>query len=434
MRAVITACGDALLIKRFPNDYDIEPIRKFIEQGEARCVNLETVLVEDNCYASPFCGGQWICSKPNVAEDLKRLGFNLVGCANNHSMDISHNGLMSTCDILKRNKLVFAGIGGSLTEAARPAYLKRVDDNGRDKIFALVDFTATFIDAARAGDGNRYFPARPGVNGVRHKEVFYINSEEMQILKQIAKNTFINGERDNARKIGSLPPEEPDTFNFGGIFFKESERAGKSTTTDGADEKRVLDAIKEARENADFVVVMGHAHQIKHDSYTEPDYFCEDLYRKCIDAGADVVFGGGTHRLQPIEIYKNRPIFYSLGNFIFHNDLVERLPDDFWDKYGYDRKWSISECLAVKSKRRTIGLETDRNNYYSVIPCVEFQNKVLQSIKLKPLELHFTDTYKGFPGEANEQDSEFLFQYLQEVSKPYHTEFRRRHGIIEVIV
>ncbi len=36
-----------------------------------------------------------------------------------------------------------------------------------------------------------------------------------------------------------------------------------------------------------------------------------------IDSGADVVFGHHPHVVQPIETYKNRPIFYSLGNFIF---------------------------------------------------------------------------------------------------------------------
>ena len=36
-----------------------------------------------------------------------------------------------------------------------------------------------------------------------------------------------------------------------------------------------------------------------------------------IDMGADVVFGHGSHTLQPIQIYKGKPIFYSLSNFVF---------------------------------------------------------------------------------------------------------------------
>src|SRR5205823_3254425 len=38
---------------------------------------------------------------------------------------------------------------------------------------------------------------------------------------------------------------------------------------------------------------------------------------RLVDAGADVIFGGHSHRLQPLEMYRGRPIFYSLGNFVW---------------------------------------------------------------------------------------------------------------------
>lgn len=45
------------------------------------------------------------------------------------------------------------------------------------------------------------------------------------------------------------------------------------------------------------------------------------LGHKMIDLGADAVFGAHPHVVQPIEIYKGKPIFYSLGNFIFDQDF-----------------------------------------------------------------------------------------------------------------
>jgi poly-gamma-glutamate synthesis protein (capsule biosynthesis protein) len=42
------------------------------------------------------------------------------------------------------------------------------------------------------------------------------------------------------------------------------------------------------------------------------------IARNCIDAGAAMFVSHGAPVLQPLEIYKGRPIFYSLGNFIFH--------------------------------------------------------------------------------------------------------------------
>lgn len=42
-----------------------------------------------------------------------------------------------------------------------------------------------------------------------------------------------------------------------------------------------------------------------------------------IDAGVDIIFGAHPHVVEPIEIYKEKPIFYSLGNFIFDQYFSE---------------------------------------------------------------------------------------------------------------
>jgi poly-gamma-glutamate synthesis protein (capsule biosynthesis protein) len=48
-----------------------------------------------------------------------------------------------------------------------------------------------------------------------------------------------------------------------------------------------------------------------------PSSIQTELAHALIDAGADMVIGVGPHVIQPAELYKNRPIIYSLGNFIF---------------------------------------------------------------------------------------------------------------------
>nr|WP_318528309.1 CapA family protein [Mesorhizobium sp. ZC-5] len=52
----------------------------------------------------------------------------------------------------------------------------------------------------------------------------------------------------------------------------------------------------------------------------EPPDYQQSFARKMIDAGADAYVGHGPHLPRGIEIYKGRPIFYSLGNF-FYDDL-----------------------------------------------------------------------------------------------------------------
>jgi hypothetical protein len=85
-------------------------------------------------------------------------------------------------------------------------------------------------------------------------------------------------------------------------------------TAVGHDFPRALRAIEEAESNADLVIVVIHW-GVELD--TQPrDYQVEEA-RRMIDAGADVIFGHHAHRLQPMDTYKGRPIFYGLGNFVW---------------------------------------------------------------------------------------------------------------------
>ena len=49
----------------------------------------------------------------------------------------------------------------------------------------------------------------------------------------------------------------------------------------------------------------------------EPAQWQRRQARALIDAGADIIVGHHTHTLQTIENYKGKPIYYSIGNFIF---------------------------------------------------------------------------------------------------------------------
>ena len=71
---------------------------------------------------------------------------------------------------------------------------------------------------------------------------------------------------------------------------------------------------------ADYVLISIHSHELSGNSKENPSDFLQEFAHKCIDSGADAIIGHGPHLLRPIEIYKNRPIFYSLGDFVIHNE------------------------------------------------------------------------------------------------------------------
>lgn len=95
---------------------------------------------------------------------------------------------------------------------------------------------------------------------------------------------------------------------------------GNPGTAVGHDFDRALRAIREADSNADLVLVTIHW-GVELD--TQPRDYQVDEAHRMIDAGADAIFGHHAHRLQPMETYEGRPIFYGLGNFVWPNFSVE---------------------------------------------------------------------------------------------------------------
>ncbi len=77
--------------------------------------------------------------------------------------------------------------------------------------------------------------------------------------------------------------------------------------------ERLKKIVVRARLDADMVVVALHW-GIEKQPFPAP--FQVSLGRLFIDAGADVVIGAHPHVLQPAELYKGKPIIYSLGNFV----------------------------------------------------------------------------------------------------------------------
>jgi poly-gamma-glutamate capsule biosynthesis protein CapA/YwtB (metallophosphatase superfamily) len=107
-----------------------------------------------------------------------------------------------------------------------------------------------------------------------------------------------------------------------------------SNTASLTDLDAARDLIREAREEAEIVVVAFHAgaegSDATHVTGEEEIYLGEDrgnaeaFAHMAIEAGADLILGSGPHVLRGMEIYRKRLIAYSLGNFSgFHNFTLE---------------------------------------------------------------------------------------------------------------
>ena len=115
------------------------------------------------------------------------------------------------------------------------------------------------------------------------------------------------------------------------IAFVNATRAEKliltpeATETEGGvfrcyDPTAFTNLIKETKQVSDFVIAL--IHWGKEDSH-ELETVQKETSKTYIDAGADVIVGSHAHVLQGIEFYKNKPIIYNLGDFIFNDETKD---------------------------------------------------------------------------------------------------------------
>lgn len=102
-------------------------------------------------------------------------------------------------------------------------------------------------------------------------------------------------------------------------------------------------AIKEAKEKADYVLVIVHG---GHEHYQLPSPRMQETYRFFIDAGADVVVNHHQHCYSGYEEYNERPIFYGLGNFCFDKSIKKK--DSWYEGYMVQ--------LNIKNKKITFDI------------------------------------------------------------------------------
>ncbi len=150
---------------------------------------------------------------------------------------------------------------------------------------------------------------------------------------------------------------------------------GEANGAPGADEAKVLAAIKAARAQCDMLVVSVHW-GIEYATAPRPEDV--DLAHKMMEAGASVIVGAHPHVLQPIETYKtqdgrNTIIFYSLGNFLSNQSrtYVDGLNPD---SNGDPRDELIALFSAVRDDYGPAGIRVDLG-HVGVLPVWEENNR-----------------------------------------------------------
>ena len=340
------------------------PVIKELLNGDVIFTNLEGAVAEPG---ETVREGRGFLAPPAALDALTAMGFNLLALSGNHAFDLKEAGIRNTLRELDRRTIVHAGIGNTLADAAAAAYLRTPKGT-----IALIGSASGLM-----APGAPATTEHPGVNVLRVEA----------------------GDREN-NATADLPGAPANVPN-------------------PEDARRILQSIRDARQHADVVIMYQHNHVFGNRSFSTlftegmperlaPDPWLSRWTHDEIDAGADIVVMHGAPLLHGVEIYRGRPIFYDLGNFIYN------LPPTLT---------YIDEPMAWESVVASIEFDGARRSVQSI----SFRPIVLNPVGDGQPDVHNAYTSneflhtRGLPAPATGARAGYILQRLADASRPFGT-------------
>ncbi|MDR2006774.1 MAG: CapA family protein, partial [Acidaminococcales bacterium] len=247
----IVAAGDSFITQRLPQDIYFTKLKNYIQKHDVCFTNFEVLLHDFEVYPAPSSGGTWAAARPEVLQDIKQLGFNIMTWANNHTIDWNIDGILTTMKHLDENKCIHAGVGRNLAEASQPRYI----DTARGRV-ALLGVTSTISEWGMASAQRPDVLGRPGANVLRYQAIHKVRPKDFDKLKEIVEQTEVNANRILDEKEGFKKPAEG--YYVGNIRFEAGDEPGTITKMNNKDAERIVRYIHEAVRQADVVLVSHH--------------------------------------------------------------------------------------------------------------------------------------------------------------------------------
>lgn len=430
----LAAAGDTMITRRlsaFREPRFLSLVDVF-RQADVGYANLE-MLMHDYEHAPGMAGGTFTASDPANLRDLKWAGVGLVSTANNHSYDYGEGGVLTNIAHLRRADVAFAGTGANLSEARAPGYL----DTAAGRV-ALIAASSTFHEAGRAMDQRPDVKGRPGLNALRHSTAYSVDRPAFDAMRRVSRE--LGFEAHNAAQLrfrpkGTVAADDETRISFLGRRFVLGEEFGVSTKPNRRDMDDNLKWVRDARRMADWVLVSFHCHESGATRDDPPD-FLKTFARACIDAGADAFLGHGPHVTRGVEIYGGKPIFYSLGNFIFQNDTVRWQPALNYESVRLGASDTPADFYDRRSENDTRGFPGDPVYWQSVVARCEFRAGRLRQIVLHPIDMGYGKprSQRGRPLLADDRVGRQALERVKRLSKPFgvNVDMEDGAGIIRV--
>jgi poly-gamma-glutamate capsule biosynthesis protein CapA/YwtB (metallophosphatase superfamily) len=336
-------------------------------KGDVKFTNFEAVVTQpgepNEHVPETRPNGGWL-TPPGAVGGLQAVGFNLLSLSNNHAWDLKVPGIHNTLHEAQKSAVAHAGIGDNLDEASSPGYLKTA--RGTVALIAMA--------SGEVAPGGAATTTRPGVHELRVHQ----GSE-------------------------------------GRVTGTTADQYGLPLDRNDEDAARIRQKIADARTQADLVIMYQHNHVFEkpfgiifNEELPErlvPPAWIKKWTHEEIDAGADIVVMHGAPLVHGVEVYKGKPIFYDLGNFIFNMPPTGGLDEPIiWE---------------------------------SVVAYLEYRGKTLSSVSFRPIVLnkigkgdadvhngHTNNLFlgtRGLPTPATGERARYILERLADSSRPFGT-------------
>ena len=417
--------GDSIITRRLSVYEEPEFLQMvdLVRSADMAFTNLEMLFHDYEPYPMAESGGTWMRGDPALADELAWAGFDMVSRANNHTGDYGALGQDLTTKYVANAGIVQAGVGASLAEAREAKFL----ETSKARV-ALISISSSFAKHMAASRSRDDVPPRPGLNPLRYKTTYVVPETDFEQLRQTGESLDQFTDQDgNPRGTDEDAPGKMEMF---GRNFAIGDEATIRMEANEDDVLEITAVVSNASRVADFTVVTIHAHEHAGRRELSPD-FLPVFARSMIEAGADVFVTHGPHILRGIEIYQGKAIFYSMGNFIFQNETLLRLPSENYERYDLDGNAHVADFNDARYENDTEGFPTLVENWESVIAVPTFKGGKLAELKLYPISLGYgaPRQVRGRPLFAERELAEKIIGKLQKLSLPYGTEIEFRRGI-----
>jgi poly-gamma-glutamate capsule biosynthesis protein CapA/YwtB (metallophosphatase superfamily) len=485
----VTVMGDLIQMVPFSmrEDPDIQALVSVTRKADITLANNENTVVDRLTFRGPISHME---APSEVADDWASMGIAMVSKANNHTFDNGDAGLIQNLEQLRRVGIGYVGTDYNLMEARLArfrttpkgtvgfvgAYAEVADYSQlfglpggdpvivtkeqlgqlhamQDSLFARSNEVPNPIDPPNKSDTQgsvllfgRVFQLADTVDAVT-EEAASIKKRLDHHLKARGNPTFKNNtlgltvhhgvtesQMEQLRKIAGDGRSGPVLDAFG-VHFRVTPQPGELIhEMDEAERREILREVRSSKQFSDFAAFTIHWHQNRFSfqkysfDHYPPDYQIQFAHQ-VIDNGADLFFAHGVHTLKGVEIYKGKPIFYGINNYVFQNQRFRSWRDDAEGR----RPVSLTGPVVgdgESNESRWAWLQRPEN-FDAILATSRYFDGKLREVLIHPVDLGVTrpSSEMGTPRRPTPDVAQRILESVIEYSKPFGTKISIENGL-----